>query len=217
MSGATADAVDLSRRRGTPYPWLKPAVFVGACVPAVVLALDVRSGAIGADPVVASIHQLGRLSVLFLLAALACTPARLVFGWTWPARIRRMLGLFGYAYAFVHALIYDVYVNGGTFAENVAAYVEDVTERPFILVGSAAAILLFPLVLTSTNGMVRRLGHANWQRLHRLAYVATVLAVVHFIWAQKADTAEPFVYAAVLFVLLAIRVVYRKPAKRKSP
>lgn len=208
MEAAAAPA----RAKGPPYPWLKPAVFAGACLPGALLALDVARGAAGADPVVASIHQLGRLSMVFLLVALACTPARLVLGWTWPARVRRMLGLFAFAYMSAHCIVFDLFVLGGIY---LGPYVEAVRERPFILVGSLAALPLYPLVITSTNGMVRRMGYTNWQRLHRLAYLATALAVLHFVMSQKKDVTEPVIYGIVLVVLLAVRVVYRKPAKRR--
>ncbi len=78
-------------------------------------------------------------------------------------------------------------------------------KRPFITVGFTALVLLVPLAATSTDGMMRRLG-GRWKRLHRLAYVVPVLAVLHFVWLVKADLREPLIYAAILALLLGLRL-----------
>ena len=194
-------------RRGPPFPWLKPAVFVGSSVPGLVLAMDAATGGLGADPIAVALNELGLLALTFLVLALACTPVRLVFEWTWPARIRRMLGLFAFTYASLHLLTYAVLDQG----LDLGAIVEDIAERWFILFGFTTWCLLVPLALTSTNGMVRRLGHTNWQRLHRLAYVAASLGVVHFWLREKKDHTESLLYGAVLVVLFAVRLANRKP------
>ncbi|MEO6026939.1 MAG: ferric reductase-like transmembrane domain-containing protein, partial [Candidatus Binatia bacterium] len=75
-----------------------------------------------------------------------------------------------------------------------------------IFVGFAAFVLLVPLALTSTNGAVRRLGFARWKLLHRLAYVAPALVVLHFFWRVKKDVSEPVAYGIALTILLAIRL-----------
>jgi len=200
------EAVVAPRRKGPPFPWLKPAVVAGGFVPAAVIALDEATGALGADPIAAALNQLGLLALTFLILALACTPARLLFRWTWPARIRRALGLWAFAYATAHVLTYAVLDQG----LDVGAILEDIAERWFILVGFMAWVLLVPLAVTSTDASVRRLGHANWQRLHRLAYVATALGVVHFTLRVKRDLTEPLIYGAVLAALLALRLARRR-------
>jgi sulfoxide reductase heme-binding subunit YedZ len=82
---------------------------------------------------------------------------------------------------------------------------DDVVKRPWITVGVTALLLLVPLAATSTTGMIRRLGGVAWRRLHRLVYAAAVLGILHYIWLAKKVLIEPWVYAAVLVVLLGVR------------
>jgi sulfoxide reductase heme-binding subunit YedZ len=186
-----------------PLPWLKPAVFTGALVPIAALILRGATGSLTADPIAYVLNQLGLLTLIFLIAALCMTPLRVLFGWTWPIRIRRMLGLFAFFYASLHFLTYTVADQGLNFR----AIGTDIVKRKFIFVGFAAFLLLIPLAATSTNGMVRRLGALRWQRLHRLAYVAASLGAIHFIWRVKKDLREPVEYAAIIAMLLAFRAV----------
>ena len=191
------------RRPGTvPLPWLKPALLAGALVPLVVMIARGLNGELGANPIGEALNQLGLLALIFLVAALVCTPLKLLFGWTWPIRIRRMLGLLAFFYAALHV---STYTGLDQFFDWPAIYA-DVTKRKFICVGLAAFVLLIPLALTSTNAAVKRLGFVRWKRLHRLAYVVPILAVVHFILRVKKDEREPMTYAVILAALLAIRV-----------
>ncbi|CAM4305073.1 sulfoxide reductase heme-binding subunit YedZ [Corallococcus sp. ZKHCc1 1396] len=183
-------------------PWLNPAVALGGLAPLALLAVQGAQGQLGANGIEFALNQTGLFALAVLLASLACTPLRLVTGWTWPARIRRTLGLLAFAYACAHFLTYAVLDQG----LDVRAMAEDVLTRPFITVGFTAFVLLVPLALTSTNQQVRRLGFPKWQRLHRLAYVAAMLGVVHFVWRVKKDVTEPVLYGAVLALLLAVRV-----------
>lgn len=188
--------------RGVPLPWLKPGVFVGALAPVGAILWRAARGELGADPIAQALNQLGLVALVFLVAALAATPARTLLGWTWPVRLRRMLGLFGFFYAALHVATYTALDQGFDWR----AILADVTKRKFIYVGAITFTLLVPLAATSTDGMVRRLGFAGWKRLHRLAYVATILAVVHFTWRVKKDVSEPLAYGAVLGALLLVRV-----------
>jgi sulfoxide reductase heme-binding subunit YedZ len=148
-------------------------------------------------------NELGLAALVLLVASLACTPARYLMGWTWPARIRRDVGLLAFLYAMLHFLTYlllDQVVDLG-------AIVADIVKRPFITVGFAALVLLVPLALTSTKASIRRMGFVRWNRLHRLVYVAGALAVVHFFWRVKVDVTQPLVYGLVVAALLAGRVL----------
>ena len=185
-------------------PWLKPGVFAGALVPLAAIVVRGVQGRLGANPIDQAMNQLGLVALIFLVAALACTPFKTLFGWTWPIRLRRMLGLFGFFYALLHVLTYSGLDQGLDWA---AIWV-DVTKRKFIFVGFAAFVLLVPLAATSTAGAVRRLGFARWKLLHRLAYVAPALGATHFFLRVKKDVREPLVYAAVLGVLLLVRVAF---------
>ncbi|HLZ30485.1 MAG TPA: protein-methionine-sulfoxide reductase heme-binding subunit MsrQ [Chloroflexota bacterium] len=190
--------------RGAPLPWLKPGLFIGALAPLSIMVVEAAGGNLGANPVAEIENVLGFSALVLLMASLACTPARRVFGWTWPARVRRLLGLYAFFYVSLHFLTY-VLVDQGLDASRI---VDDIVKRPFITVGFAALVLLVPLAFTSTTPSIRRLGYRRWNRLHQLAYVAGVLAVIHFIWRVKIDVSQPLAYAAVLTVLLLVRLVY---------
>jgi sulfoxide reductase heme-binding subunit YedZ len=183
-------------------PWLKPAVFTGALAPLVVIGAEAALGRLGANPIAEALNRLGLTALIFLVAALACTPLRTLFGWTWPIRLRRMLGLFGFFYALLHLSTYV----GVDQAFDAHAILADITKRKFIYIGFTAFVLLIPLAATSTAASVRRLGFVRWKRLHRLAYVATALGVVHFTLRVKKDLREPIIYALVLTTLLLARV-----------
>ena len=182
-------------------PWLKPGVFIGALAPLAAIVWRGWHDELGADPIAQALNQLGLVALVFLLAALVCTPLKTFFGWTWGNRLRRMLGLFGFFYALLHVTTYTALDQ----ALDWGAIWDDVTKRKFIFVGAAAFVLLIPLAVTSTNGAPKRLGFARWKRLHRLAYLAPLLAVIHFVWRVKKDMTEPATYGVVLAVLLAIR------------
>lgn len=192
-----------AQRRREPWPWLKPGIFIGGLVPLAYLGLRASQAELGANPIAQAENELGLTALVFLIASLACTPAKRLLGWTWQMRVRRELGLFAFFYASLHFLAYlvlDQFFDWG-------AIVADIAERPFITVGFAALVLLVPVAITSTNGWVRRLGYRRWARIHQLVYLAGALAVLHFIWRVKIDVSQPLTYAVVLGILLAIRVV----------
>ena len=205
-----------ARPRRAPLPWLKPGIFVGALMPLASIALRAGQGELTANPIAQVENELGLAALIFLVASLACTPARKLLGWSWPTRVRRELGLFAFFYASLHVLVYLLPDQGFDWR----AIVEDIAKRPFITVGFAAFVFLVPLACTSTSASIRRLGFRRWQRLHQLAYVAGVLAVVHFIWRVKIDVSQPLTYASVLGVLLLVRLVFwlrQRAAARTSP
>ena len=188
----------------TSRRWIKRAAFAAACGPAAWLALMAATGRLGADPIAFALNRLGLFALILLLSSLACTPLQIVFHWKWPLLLRRMLGLFAFGYAASHFLTYAVLDQGLALGE----IWKDVVKRRFITIGMAAFFLcLLPLAITSTVGWQRRLGFKKWKLLHRLAYVAGVLVVVHFIWRVKADLREPLAYGGALAILLLVRVV----------
>ena len=149
------------------------------------------------------------------MASLLCTPLKIAGGWSWGVRLRRMLGLFAFFYASLHFLTYLIVDQ----SLNLRAVFDDVTKRNFILVGFLALVTLIPLAITSTNGMVRRMGFVRWKRLHRLAYVAGCLGALHFIWRVKVDLREPAIFASILAAGLVLRgfdTVRKRRRKRRS-
>src|SRR5206468_8430779 len=177
-------------KSSAPAPWLKPAVFAGSLVPLALVLLRAARGQLGANPIAEALNHLGLVALIFLVASLGCTPLKLLFGWGWPIRLRRMLGLFAFFYGSLHVGTYAVLDQG----LDPGAILADLTKRKFIFAGFAAFALMVPLAATSTAASVRRLGAANWKRLHRLAYVSASLGVIHFVWRVKKDVSEPAVY-----------------------
>jgi len=200
---ATAASPAARRPRTVPDPWLKPGIFIGALFPLAVVVLRALMGSLGADPIREAENELGLSALIFIIASIACTPARRLWGWTWPMRVRRELGLFAFFYAVVHFASYflDQFPNWGVIPQ-------DILQRPFITAGFTALVLLTPLALTSTKGSIKRLGYVRWQQLHWLVYPAGALAAVHFVWRVKRDVSQPLAYALVLGALLAIRLVW---------
>lgn len=198
--------------RSPPLPWLKPGLFVGALAPLAVLLWRAAHGTLGADAIAVGLNQLGYLALALLMAALACTPLKILTGWTWPIRVRRMLGLFAFFYASLHLLTYV----GIDQQLDWPVLWGDVTQRKFMIVGFLAFLCLAPLAWTSTDASVRRLGFKRWKALHRLAYVAGVLAVVHFTWRVKSDVRVPMTWAAILGVLFLVRIADGVRTRRKK-
>ncbi|PZP65136.1 MAG: sulfoxide reductase heme-binding subunit YedZ [Azospira oryzae] len=159
---------------------------------------------LGANPVEFIIRSTGFWALAFLAITLAVTPLRRWLQWPWLLRLRRMLGLYAFFYACLH---FAAYLVLDQFFD-LAAIVEDVVKRPYITVGFTSFVLLVPLAITSTDGMIRRLGGRRWRRLHRLVYAIGVGGVIHFWWLVKADITQPFLYAIALGVLLGERVVH---------
>jgi sulfoxide reductase heme-binding subunit YedZ len=189
---------------GVPDAWLKPGIFLGALGPLVSVVWRALAGTLSANPIAQVENELGLTALVLLLASLACTPARRLFGWTWPVRVRRELGLLAFFYACLHFLTYVLIDQ----VLDLGLVVDDVIKRPFITVGFLAFLLLIPLALTSTPKSVRSLGFKRWQRVHSLAYVAGVLAAIHFLWRVKLDVSQPVAYALVLATLLGIRLAF---------
>ena len=158
----------------------------------------------GANPLEFVTRSTGTWTLVMLCATLAITPLRRFTGWNWLIKLRRMLGLFAFFYAVQHFLLW-LGVDRGF---DVAYMIKDIAKRPFITVGFAAFVLLVPLAATSTNGMVKRLGGKRWQALHKAVYAIAVLGILHFWWhkAGKNDFSEVSIYAAVVFVLLGLRM-----------
>ena len=189
---------------------LKAAAHALALWPLADLVHGALRDTLGADPVAALTHGTGDWALRFLLLCLAMTPLRRLLGQPWPIRFRRLLGLYAFFYACLHLGVYLLLDLGGFWRQ----VFEDIVKRPYITAGFTAWLLLLPLALTSTRGWIRRLGR-RWGQLHRLAYVAGVAAVLHYLWLVKSDLREPLLYAAVLATLLGLRLWWR--LRRTAP
>jgi methionine sulfoxide reductase heme-binding subunit len=174
-----------------------------ALLPLARLVVLIATNDLGANPVEFVIRSLGTWTLVLLCVTLAVSPLRQLTGWAWLVRLRRMFGLTCFAYATLHMLAFV----GLDQSFDLAAVWTEVVKRPYITAGMAAFLLLVPLAVTSTNGMVRRLGGRTWQQLHRVVYLIALLAILHYWWhkAGKNDFSEVTIYAVVIGVLLGFR------------
>jgi sulfoxide reductase heme-binding subunit YedZ len=196
------------RERLQTVDLLRIAVHVGALLPAIWILAAVARGDLTANPYQAVEQRTGRTALILLVISLACTPANLLFGWRWALRHRRTLGLYAFAYASAHLLV----LVGVDYQFAFRLLRADLTGKPFIWVGAAALMVLAALAGTSFPAWKKRLGK-NWKRLHRLAYLAVLLVVVHYVWARKGnltslsgDILKPLGFGLVALGLLFLRI-----------
>ncbi len=185
-----------------------PVAWMAALAPLALLLADAAGRRLGANPIEAVLNRLGFWTLTFLTLSLLPTPLRLWTGLGWPLRLRRLLGVTAFGYAALH---FGWYLGVDQFFD-LQAIGADILKRPFITVGFATLLLLLPLAVTSTDGWVRRLGYGRWKTLHRLAYAAALLGVVHFAWRVKADRLKPTLFAVAIGLLLLARL---RPSPRQ--
>ncbi len=183
---------------------IQAAVTTIGLLPFLYLCVAAATARLGANPIEEITHTTGESTLRMLLLTLAVTPLRRSFGWSSLAPLRRTFGLLAFFYGTLHML---TYVALDQFFD-WEALVEDVLERRYITAGALGFSCLLPLALTSTRGWMKRLGR-RWRKLHRLAYVAAIAGIVHYIWLVKADLVPPLAYAAVLAALLGYRLRVR--------
>lgn len=177
-------------------------VYVAGSVPGVWLVWNAVMGAY-IDPVKVLEHELGLLSLQFLLASLAVTPL-MRFARVNLLKFRKALGLLAFGYLCLHFLTWltlDLQLRWGMIGA-------DIVKRPYITVGFAAFLLLIPLAATSWQGAIRRMGAKAWGRLHRLVYVAMLLGAVHFIMQEKVWTPESVAYLVASIALVGLRLTW---------
>jgi sulfoxide reductase heme-binding subunit YedZ len=205
----------LPRVTRTSRTVLKTGVWIVCLLPLAVLAHRAYTGDLGANPISFVTNWLGQWTFRLLLASLALTPIRVLSGMSWQISLRRLLGLFAFFYACLHFNVWIVVDHFFNWDQMIA----DIVKRRYITVGMLALTLLVPLAVTSTSGMLKRLGGAAWRRLHRLVYVTGILAALHFLWLAKKGRTDQYAYVAILAFLLGIRVwdaVRRSLRKRRQ-
>lgn len=187
--------------------WFWLLVNLAAALPLLLLLWDAWRGNLSVNPIDDFTDRTGKAAIIILLLSLACTPVASILGWRLAATVRKSLGLWAFAYAGLHFLVFI----GLDYGFNIGFILQDdLLQKRYIFVGLLALLAMLPLAITSTKGWMRRLGK-GWKKLHRLAYAAGVLAVLHFLWLAKGGRMEPFLYAAALALLLIVRI----PAVRK--
>jgi len=173
-------------------------------LPLAITAWRFYQDTLGANPVEEMTHITGEWSLRLLLITLSISPLRRLLKFNDLIHLRRMFGVLSFFYALCHFLIYLVFDQWF----DLMLIIEDVWERPYITVGFSAFVLLIPLAITSTDKMQALLQTA-WVKLHKLIYLISILAILHFWWLVKADLLEPIIYASILAVLLGYRMYVR--------
>lgn len=190
------------RRNPALWKWIRRLIWWLACVPFIFQLYGAIFNTLGADPAKELALDTGRWALRFLLLCLAVTPTRELTGIAQLAPLRRTLGLFSLFYASLHLLVYGLFLLELRWFE----IGDDILERPYITVGFTAWLILVALGATSPKRMVRLLGQ-KWRTLHKLVYVAAVLALLHLIWIIRSDISQAVFYGAILIVLLSYRVL----------
>lgn len=183
---------------------IKIVVFLLALMPLAKLCWLAYQDILGANPIEKITRTTGYWTLVFLMITLAATPLKKLSGWLWLIRLRRMLGLFTFFYAFLHFstyLVLDQFFDWDSI-------IKDIAKRPYITVGFPVFLMLIPLAVTSTDGMIRRLGGKRWKLLHRSVYFCAVGGVIHYWWLVKKDLTNPITFALILALLLCFRLFY---------
>ena len=185
-------------------PATKPLLFALALGPFAWYLSGALADTLGPNPAEALLRGTGDWVLRFLCLTLLVTPLRTLTGWHALARLRRMLGLYAFFYGVVHFLCF-AWLDMGF---DVAAILKDIPKRPFVLVGTAALLLMLPLAATSFNRAIKALGAKRWQALHRAVYAVVLLGLLHFFWMRSAKNhfGEPLLYAAIVALLLGWRL-----------
>lgn len=200
--------IDESSIRG-----LKLIIFILALVPLERLIGWAMMDSLGANPIEKVLRQTGYWTLTFLTLTMALTPIRQLTGVIWVGRFRRMLGLFAFFYSLLHL---GTYVILDQFFDWMGI-LKDIVKRPYITVGFTVLVLMIPLAITSTDGMLRRLGGERWRKLHRLIYLITLGGVIHFWWLVKKDITEPLIFASIYLASMLLRsLIHRRNLKKRQ-
>ena len=188
-------------------PWVKPVLWALCALPVLALLVGAVTDNLGANPAKELIEETGGWALRWLWLTLLVTPLREMAFLPALLRYRRTLGVTTFVYALLHLLSY-AWLDKGWVLDDI---VTDVLKRNFIMVGMLTFALMLPLALTSFNAAIRALGGRKWQILHKLVYVVSLLALLHFYLkkAAKNDVSEVMVYAVILALLLGWRAVRR--------
>ena len=179
---------------------MTPTVLILCLLPLGLMIYDLAMGQLGPDPAKRLMQRTGEWGLRGLLLVLLASPLA-QRGYRGLFRFRRMLGLTLFSYIFLHLLLFaQVYV--GWSGELL---LEELMERPYVMVGFTAWCALMPLAATSTDRARRWLGR-RWRQLHRLIYPAAILAWLHVLWLVRSDLGEALIYGALFAVLLGWRL-----------
>lgn len=197
---ATLSTAKPAHRRHA-FAWWQIVTHLFAVAPLAVLLIDAVGGRLGANPIQEATLRTGKTALVFLVLSLVCTPLNAFLGIRQAIKLRRPLGVYGALYAAVHVFIFIVL----DYVLDIELILLTVAEKPFVVAGLAAFLLLVPLAITSTDYAKKKL-KKNWIMLHKLVYLAVPLAVVHYWWLVKADIRVPLQFGVVVALLLLVRL-----------
>jgi len=190
------------------YTPLQLAVHLGAWYPLAHILFDLLTHNLTANPIQALEQRTGRAAITLLILSLACTPMSSLFGWKEPIKRRRALGLYAFMYATIHVIIFMDLDYGLAWS----LIVQTIFQKPYIILGVTAFLMLIPLAMTSFDIWKKRLGK-NWKRLHRLIYYIAPIALLHYAWGKKGtffalqgDIVRPLIYSLVFLLLMVLRL-----------
>jgi sulfoxide reductase heme-binding subunit YedZ len=179
------------------------AIWIACLSPLGFFAVGAFTDDLTANPIQFVLRQLGVWGLRFLVITLAIGPAAKLLRQPWLIRYRRRIGLFAFAYVFMHLTTYVAIDH----AFDWPTIGKDLAKRPYITIGMAAFALLIPLAITSADRLRRKLGPRRWKRLHQLIYLIVLMGVVHYYLLVKADHRPPVIYGAIVLALLGYRLV----------
>ncbi|MCP4139658.1 MAG: sulfoxide reductase heme-binding subunit YedZ [Chloroflexi bacterium] len=186
---------------------LQIAAHLGSLIPLALMLWDIANGNLGIDPIRNFTLRTGKTALVLLLLSLACTPVNTLFKFKQVLKLRRPFGVYSFLYASIHFAIFI----GLDYAFSWALIQDALLEKRYAIVGLITGLILLALAITSTIGWQRRL-KKNWKKLHKLAYLSGLLAVIHYIWLVKQGVLDPWYFAAILLILLSLRL----PAIKKA-
>jgi sulfoxide reductase heme-binding subunit YedZ len=196
------------------YTPLQIAVHLYAWSAIIHILFDMATGNLSANPIQELEQRTGRHAITLLVLSLACTPLNNLFGWRELLKRRRALGLYAFLYATIHVIIFIDLDYGLAWS----LIIQTIFEKPYIIVGMLAFLMLIPLAFTSFDIWKKRLGK-NWKRLHKIIYLIAPLAALHYAWGKKGDFFAlrgeiilPLIYAVFIILLLSMRI----PQVRKA-
>ena len=189
---------------------IKPVILILLVLPSLVWIGMFINGNLGVNPIDILMDKLGEMSLRLLVLVLIISSLSQFNYLRSLQNVRRLIGLVTFYYAFLH---FTCYIFLDHFF-NFNFIFKDVVKRPFITFGFLAFLLLFPLVFTSTNNMVKKLTFKVWKKIHYLIYLIILLGILHFYLLTKANKTEPLVYLGIVFLLFLVRIYTRVFVRR---
>jgi sulfoxide reductase heme-binding subunit YedZ len=191
-----------------PYTPLQIAMHLYAWSGLILLTFDAVTGNLSPNPIQDLEQRTGRHAITLLVLSLLCTPLNTLFKWSEPLKRRRALGLYAFMYAVIHVIIFADLDYGLAWSR----LLQEVIEKPRLVVGMIAFALMIPLAITSFDIWKKRLGK-NWKRLHQAAYFIAPLVVLHYLWSKKGDILslqgeilKPLIYGLIIAIFLIMRI-----------